>query len=414
VVAATGVVLAAGCDKKQHEGGAKSGGGSSTAAAAGASGAAPGVTATEIKIGQTMPYSGPASAYAAIGKGDVAYFKMINDKGGINGHKLNLISLDDGYAPPKAVELTRKLVEDDGVAFIFNSLGTANNSAIQRYLNDKQIPQLFVATGADKWSNPKQFPWTMGWQPSYRIEAKVYARYLLKEKPGAKVCVLFQNDDFGKDYLAGLKEGFGDQYDKLVIKTESYEVTDPTVDSQIVALQAAGCDTLVTAATPKFAAGAIRKIGDIGWKPLHIMTNVSVSITMVLKPAGLDKSTGIITAIYLKDPSDPTWANDPGLAEYRAFMKQYLPDLDPNDANTVYAYGVSMTMVKVLQQCGNDFSRDNIMRQAASLAHFTIPVAPPGIELNTSGTDFAPLAQMRLAKFNGTNFESFGDVISAD
>ncbi|HEX4417919.1 MAG TPA: ABC transporter substrate-binding protein [Kofleriaceae bacterium] len=400
VTGLAGAVVVAGCGGKK----------SADEAAAGT----PGVTATEIKIGQTMPYSGPASAYAAIGKADVAYLKMINDKGGINGRKITLISLDDAYAAPKTVELTRKLVEDDGVAFIFNSLGTAANTAIQRYLNDKKIPQLFVATGADKWADPAKYPWTMGWQPSYRTEAKIYARYLLKETPGAKVCVLFQNDDFGKDYLAGLKDGFGDQYDKLVVKTESYEVTDPTVDSQIVALQAAGCDTEITAATPKAAAGAIRKMFDIGWKPRHLLTNVSVSITTVLRPAGIEKSTGIITAAYLKDPSDPAMASDPGLAEYRAFMKQYLPDLDPSDVSTVYAYGVTMTLVKVLTQCGNDLSRANIMKQAANLSHLSLPVATPGIEVNTGAGDFKPFSQMKLAKFNGTSFETFGDVISAD
>jgi len=390
-------LAATGCNKKKAD-----------------AGATPGVTATEIKIGQTMPVSGNASAYAVIGRVDRAYFQMINEKGGINGRKITLITEDDGYAPPKTVELTRKLVEHDGVAFIFNSLGTACNSAIQRYLNDKKVPQLFVATGADKWADPAKFPWTMGWQPSYRVEAKIYARYLLKEKPNAKICVLYQNDDFGKDYLAGLKDGFGAQYDKLVVKTESYEVTDPTVDSQIVSLNAAGCDTEVTAATPKAAAGAIRKMFDIGWKPLHLLTNVSVSITAVLSPAGIEKSTGIITAVYLKDPSDPANANDPGLNEYRAFMKQYLPDANPADASAVYGFGVSATLAKVLTQAGNDLSRENIMKQAASLSHFTVPVETPGTEINTSATDFQPFSQMRLARFNGTNLEPFGEVISAD
>ncbi|HEU4729092.1 MAG TPA: ABC transporter substrate-binding protein [Kofleriaceae bacterium] len=400
-----GVLVVAGCAKKKNEGKSSSG-----ATGAASDKATPGVTATEIKIGQCMPYSGPASSYGAIGKGDVAFFKMINEKGGINGRKINLISLDDGYNPAKAVELTRKLVEDEGVAFVYNSVGTANNSAVQSYLNQKKVPQLFVATGADKWGDPGKFPWTMGWQPSYRIESKIYAQYLMKEKPAAKVCVIYQNDDFGKDYLIGLKEGFGDQYDKFVIKSVSYEVTDPTVDSQVVTMQAAGCDTVVTAATPKFAAGVIRKIFDIGWKPLHIVSNVSVSLTAVLKPAGLDKSTGIITGLYLKDPNDPALANDPGMVEYKAFMKQYLPELDPNDGNTVYAYNVSTTLAKVLTECGNDLSRENIMKHAASLSKFAIPLGLPGLEINTSATDFRPISQLQLSRFNGTNFERIADI----
>lgn len=373
-----------------------------------------GASDTEIKLGQTIPHSGPGSLYGVIGRAQAAYFEWLNEKGGINGRKINLISLDDGYSPPKAVELTRQLVENDGVAFIFNSLGTANVSATQRYLNDKKIPQLFVATGADKWGNPSKFPWTMGFQPSYREEAKIFARYLMKEKPAAKVCILFQNDDFGKDYLNGLKEGLADKYDKLVIKTESYETSDPTVDSQIISLHDSGCDTFINAATPKFAASAIRKIGDLGWKPLHLMSNVSASVTAVLKPAGLDKSTGIIIGAYLKDPGDPALANDPDLADYRQFMKEYAPDLDPNDANAAYAYAVSTTLVKVLTQCGNDLSRENIMKQAASLSHFTVPVAPPGIEINTSPTDYWPFSQMRLARFDGQHYEPFGEIINAD
>jgi branched-chain amino acid transport system substrate-binding protein len=397
LAALSGVLLVAGCKKKSE----------------GSSGM-PGVTATEIKIGQTMPYSGPASAYGAIGKADTAYFKMINEKGGINGRKITLISLDDGYTAPKAKEQTRKLVEDEGVAIVFGSVGTAPNTAVQPYLNEKKVPQLFVATGADKWADPSKNPWTMGWQPSYRTEAKIYARYLLKEKPDAKLCVLFQNDDLGKDYLAGLHDGFGDQHDKIVVKTASYEVTDPTVDSQIVTLQAAGCDTLLTAATPKAAAGTIRKVFDIGWKPFHLLSNIAVSITSVLKPAGLDKSTGVITGVYLKDPGDPTMENDPGMVEYRAFVTKYVPELDPKDANPLFAYAHSMTLVKVLTECGNDLSRENIMRQAANLTKFVVPVGIPGTEITTSKTDFRPFSQLQLARFNGTHFERFGDVLSAD
>jgi branched-chain amino acid transport system substrate-binding protein len=374
----------------------------------------PGVTATEIKIGQTMPYSGPASAYGTIGRGEVAFFKMINDNGGINGRKINLISLDDSYSPPKTVEQTRKLVESEGVAFIFNSLGTAPNTAIQKYLQQKQVPQLFVATGADKWSDFKDNPWTMGWQPSYRVEARIYAAYILKEKPDAKICVLYQNDDFGKDYLIGLKDGFGDKYAKLVAKEASYEVTDPSIDSQVVTLQAAGCNTLVTAATPKFAAQTIRKVFDIGWKPLHFMSNVSVSVASVLQPAGLDKSVGIITGAYLKDPTDPAFKDDPGMNEWRAFMKKYMPEADANDVNYVYAYGVASTLVQVLKQCGNDLSRENVMKQAANLKHLKLAVAVPGSELNTGAADFRPFSQMQLAKFNGKSFDRFGAVLSGD
>jgi branched-chain amino acid transport system substrate-binding protein len=375
---------------------------------------APGVTATEIKLGQTMPYSGPASAYAVIGKGDAAYFQMVNEKGGVNGHKIVLVSLDDGYAPPKTVEHTRRLVEKDQVAFIFNALGTATNSAIQKYLNKKGVPQLFVATGADKWSDPKGNRWTMGWQPSYRVEARIYARYIQQNKPDAKICVLYQNDDFGKDYIAGLKDVLKDGYSKKVVKEASYEVTDPTIDSQVVDLKASGCNTLVTAATPKFAAQAIRKVADIGWKPLHFLTNVSVSIAAVMKPAGMEKGVGIITGAYLKDPNDPSFKDDPAMNEWRAFMKKYNPGADPTDVNYVYAYAVSETMVQVLKQCGKDLSRENVMKQAASLKAFKPSLALPGLELTTNANDYRPFSQMQLAKFNGKSFERFGSVISGE
>jgi branched-chain amino acid transport system substrate-binding protein len=413
LAALTGVclILATGCRKKADDQGGSKPAPGATEKPAGDS-ATPGVTPSEIKIGQAMPYSGPASAYGIIGKSEAGFFKMINDKGGINGRKVNLISLDDGYNPSKAVEQTKKLVENEGVAFVFNSVGTNNNAAVQKYLNDKKVPQLFVATGADRWGDPEHFPWTMGWQPSYRIESQIYAKYLLKEKPAAKMCVLYQNDDFGKDYVKGLQEGFGKDFEKIVIKTVSYESTDPTVDSQIVTLQGAGCDTLLVAAIPKFAAQAIRKVADLGWKPMFFMTNVSVSITAVLKPAGLDKSTGIITGAYAKDPSDPSLASDPGMTEFRAWAKQYIPDIDPTDVNAVYAYGVSTTLVQVLTACGNDLSRENIMKQAASLQHAKAPVLIEGIEMNTSATDWRPLQQMQLRRFNGTNFEPFGEVMA--
>jgi branched-chain amino acid transport system substrate-binding protein len=391
VMAALGIALISGCGNKKAQ----------EASQAGA----------EIKIGQSIPYSGPASAYAMLGKGEAAYFQMINDKGGVNGHKIKFISLDDGYSPPKAVENVKKLVESENVAVIFNNVGTAHNAAIQKYLNDKKVPHLFVASGAERWGDPARFPWTMGFQPTYRGEARAYARYLKKEKPDGKLCVLYQNDDFGKEYLTGLKDEFGDQYDKVVIKTLSYEVTDPSIDSQVVSLQGAGCDALLTAATPKFAAQTIRKVSDLGWKPLHLMTNVSISRTAVLAPAGLDKSTGLISAGYIKDINDPALASDPGLNEYRAFAKQYLTGLDLTDGTLEYAYGVAQTMVQVLSQCGNDLSRENVMKQAANIKNLQLAIAAPGIVVNTGATDFHPFQQLQFARFNGNNFEPFGEVI---
>jgi branched-chain amino acid transport system substrate-binding protein len=373
---------------------------------------APGVTATEIKIGNTMPYSGPASAYGAIGKGEAAFWKMVNDQGGVAGHKIVFLSEDDGYSPPKAVEQVRKLVEQEGVAFLFNTLGTPSNTAIQKYLNQKKIPQLFVATGADKWGNYQEFPWTIGWQPSYRTEAQIYAKYILKEKPGAKIGILYQNDDFGKDYVAGVKDVLGDKFDKMVVKEVTYEVTDTTVDSQIVTLQGAGVDTLITAATPKFAAQTIRKVYDVGWKPLHFLTNVSLSVAAVMAPAGPEKGIGIITSNYGKDSTDPAWKDDAGMNEWRAFMKKYLPDVDLADNNYVYAYGVSLTMLQVLKQCNGDFSRENVMKQATNLHDLELPTGLPGIKLNTSPTNYHPIRQMQLQKWDGKTWVRFGDIIS--
>ena len=373
---------------------------------------APGVTATEIKIGNIMPYSGPASAYGVIGKGETAFWNMVNEQGGVAGHKINFITVDDGYNPAKAVEQARKLVEQDQVAFLFNPLGTPSNTAIQKYLNQAKVPQLFVATGADKWGNYKDFPWTIGWQPSYRIEAAIYAKYLLKNKPDAKLGILYQNDDFGKDYIAGMKQGLGDKYDKMIVKEVSYETSDPTVDTQIVTLQGAGVDTLLTAATPKFAAQAIRKVYDIGWKPLHLLTNVSTSVAAVLTPAGPEKAIGIVSAAYGKDPTDPTWKDDAGLNQWRAFMKKYMPDADMADANYVYAYGVSLTMLQVLKQCNGDFSRENVMKQASNLKNVELPTGLPGIEINTSPTNYHPISQMQLQKWDGKTWVLFGDIIS--
>lgn len=391
---------AAACNKKEGK-----------AAGGGAAPSAP--SAQAIKIGQTLPYSGPASAYAVIGKVEKAYFDMLNEQGGIGGRKLELVSLDDSYSPAKTVELTRKLVESEGVLFLFNPLGTAHNTATQPYLEQKKVPQLFVATGAAKFTDPSH-PLTMGWQPSYQVEASIYAKHVLADNPGAKVCVLYQNDDFGKDFLDGLKRGFAEQYDAKVVKTASYEVADPTVDSQLVSLQATGCDTLMLATTPKFGAQAIRKVFDLGWKPKRYVVNISVSINAVLTPAGLDKSTDIITATYLKDPSDPTLADDAGLKAYRDFMKARLPDVDAGDVTAVYAFGVSQTLAQVLTQCGADLSRENVMKQATNLKDFKVGVAVEGALVNTSPTDYAPFAQMQLARFNGKSFERFGDVMTVE
>jgi len=370
-----------------------------------------GATDTEIKIGQTMPYSGPASAYGTIGRAEVAYFQMINDQGGINGRKINLISLDDGYSPPKAVEQTRRLVEQDQVLAIFQSLGTPSNTAIQRYLNAQKVPQLLVATGATKWGDPKNFPWTMGWQPSYHHESVIYAKYILQNKPQAKIAVLYQNDDYGKDYLNSLRAGLGAS-SKLIVKESSYEVTDPSVDSQIVTLQSTGADTFFIFATPKFAAQAIRKTFDIGWRPLQFVNNVSASVGSVLQPAGLDKSEGLISAAYLKDPTDPQWSKDKGFKDWVDWMKKYYPQGDLSDIFNVFGYTVAQTMVQVLQQCGDDLTRENIMRQAANLKSFEAPMLLPGVKINTSATDFYPIEQMQMARFDGKRWVLFGEVLT--
>jgi len=371
----------------------------------------PGVSASEIKIGGTMPYSGPASAYGADGRAEVAYFKMINDQGGINGRKVNLMSVDDGYSPPKTVEQTRMLVEQEGVAFMFNGLGTPTQTAVEKYLNMKKVPQLFVATGADKWGDYKHFPWTIGFQPSYRIEAQIYAKYILKNKPNAKVAIIYQNDDFGKDYLNGVKDVFGDQYAKLMVKEATYEVTDPTTDSQVVGLQASGADTLVIAATPKFAAQIVRKVYDINWHPAEFLTNVSIAVGSVIKPAGVEKAVGIITGGYLKDSTDPAWDNDQGMKDWRAFMDKYMPGADQTDGNYAYGYAVAMTLAHVLKQCGDDLSRENVMKQATNIHDLEIPMLLPGIKVNTSPTNYHPLRQLQLARWNGKTWERFGGLI---
>jgi ABC-type branched-subunit amino acid transport system substrate-binding protein len=373
-----------------------------------------GATDTEIKVGNIMPYSGPASAYGVIGKTEAAYIKKINDAGGINGRKINFISYDDAYSPPKAVEQARKLVESDEVLLIFNSLGTPSNSAIQKYMNSKKVPQLFVATGATKWNDPKEFPWTMGWQPSYQSETQIYAKYLLKEKPDAKIAVLFQNDDYGKDYLKGLKDGLGAKAAKMIVAEESFETSEPTIDSHIVKLKASGADVFINIATPKFAAQAIKKVAEIDWKPLHFLNNVSASVGSVIKPAGFDNAQNIISAAYLKDASDKQWDNDPGMKEFYAFMAKDFPEGDKLDGSTVVGYGVAQTLVQVLKQCGDNLTRENIMKQAANLKDFRTEVLLPGIKINTSPTDFAPVSSLQLMRFKGERWELFGDVISAD
>ncbi len=373
----------------------------------------PGVTDTEIKLGSTMPYSGPASSYGTIGKSDAAYFAMINDQGGIDGRKVNFVSLDDAYSPPKTVEDIRQLAEQDHVLATFNTLGTPPNSAIHDYMNEKKVPQLFVATGADKWNNPKHFPWTIGFQPSYRVEARIYARYILEHVPNAKIAVLYQNDDYGKDYLTGLRQGLGDKADKMIVATKTYETTDATVDSQIVALQASGADVMFTVAIPKFAAQAIRKIYDIGWKPTHILNNVSASIKTAIQPAGPEKAIGIISSAYLKDPTDPQWQDTPEYKDWLAWMKKYNSSASTADVNNVYGYTVTQAMVAVLKQCGNDLTRENLMKQAASIHDLKLPMLLPGITVSTSANDFAPIKQLQLEKFDGKTWQLFGEVISA-
>jgi branched-chain amino acid transport system substrate-binding protein len=372
----------------------------------------PGASDTEIKIGNTMPYSGPAAPYGTIGKSEAAYFAMINEQGGINGRKINFISRDDSYSPPKTVELVRKLVEQDGVLALFQTFGTAPNSAIREYLNDNKVPQLFVRSGASKWNDPKHYPWTMGWQPSYQIEARIYARYILKNIPEAKIAVLYQNDDFGKDYLIGLRDGLGGKVDGMIVASQSYETTDATIHSQIVSLQTSGANVLLTVALPKFAAQAIRKIYEIGWKPTHILSNVSSSVGLVMRPAGPEKSVGIISATYGKDPTDPQWRDTLEYNEWLAWMKKYNTSGNVADADTVYGYSAAQTMVAVLKACGDNLTRENLMKQAASIHDLQLPMLLPGIIVSTSANDFAPIKQMRLEKFDGTTWQLFGEVMS--
>ncbi len=370
---------------------------------------APGITATEIKFGNTYPYSGPASGYATIAKTEAAYFRMINEQGGVNGRKLNFISYDDAASPPKTVEQTRRLIEQDGVAFLFNPLGTASNTAIVKYVNQKKVPHLFLATGADKWGEYKEHPWTIGWQPSYRTEAQIYAKYIQREQPNGKIGIIYQNDDFGKDYIAGVKDEIGDAIKNVV--TVSYEVTDPTVDSQLVSLKAAGVDVLISAASIKFGALIIRKVSELDWHPLHLLSNVSVSVGGVMVPAGVERGIGIISSAYLKDPTDPAWTDDADMQAWRAFMAQYYPEGDLKDSGNVYGYGLSELMIQVLRACGDDLSRGNIMRQTTSLDHVRNPILLPGITQSTSPTNYRPIRQLQMMRWNGKTWDRFGDLI---
>ena len=372
----------------------------------------PGASDTEIKIGQTIPYSGPASAYGVMGKVQAAYFRMINDAGGIHGRRIRFISLDDGYSPPKTVEMTRRLVEQEQVLFTINSLGTASNSAIHRYMNQMKVPHLFVASGASKWNDPGNFPWTLAFTASYQSEARVYAQHILLTRPAARIAVLYQNDDYGKDYLRGFTEGLGPRAASMIVAQASYEVTDATVDSQIVTLQASGADTLFNITSPKFAAQSIRRTAEIGWKPVHYLNSVSSSIAAVLKPAGLENAVGLISAQYIKVPGDPQWADDAAMKEYFSFMKKHLPELDPNDVNCSYALTVAQLTAHVLRQAGDNLTRENIMRQATSLKNLQLPLVLPGVMVSTAPDDYAIFQSLRLARFDGTTWVPFGDPVA--
>ena len=372
-----------------------------------------GASDTEIKIGNTSPYSGPASSYGTIGKVKTAFFTMINEQGGINGRKINFISLDDGYSPPKTVEQVRKLVEQDEVLLVYAPLGTPSNSAIHQYLNAKKVPQLFVATGATKWGDPEHFPWTMGWQPNYQSEAQIFVSYLLEERQTAKVGVLYQNDDYGKDYVKGFKDGLGDKAKSMIVSEVPYEVTDPTIDSQIVSLKSSGADVFFNVTIPKFAAQSIRKMAEIDWKPLHLLNSVANSVGATLKPAGLENAKDIVSTFYIKDPTDPTWKDDAGYKEWVAFMDKYYADGDKTDAGNVYGYSVAQTLMQVLKQCGDELTRANIMKQASNIKDLGLPMALPGIKVNTTPTDWYPLKQMQTGKFDGERWVLFGNVRTA-
>ena len=372
----------------------------------------PGASDTEIKIGQTMPYSGPASAYGTIGKVQAAYFKQLNEQGGVNGRKINFISLDDGYSPPKTVEMIRRLVEQDEVLLTLGTLGTPSNTAIHKYMNTKKVPHMFLATGASKWNDPKNNPWTIGFNPNYHSEGKLYAQHILANKPNAKIAVLMQNDDYGKDYFNGFKEGLGAKAASMIVSHATYEVTDPTIDSQIVTLKGSGADTFFNITTPKFAAQAIRKVSDVGWKPTHYLNQVSASVGSVLKPAGLDVSVGLISMNYIKEGADSRWDNDPTMKDFKALIKKYAPEVSPDDGNATYGYAVAQMMVQVLKQAGDNLTRENVMKQAASIKDFQIPMALPGVLASTSPTDFALFQTMQLVKFDGKTWVDFAKPVA--
>jgi branched-chain amino acid transport system substrate-binding protein len=373
-----------------------------------------GATDTEIKIGNIMPYSGPASAYGVIGRTEAAYLRKINAEGGINGRRINFISYDDGYSPPKAVEQARKLVESDEVLLIFGPLGTPSNTAIQRYMNAKKVPQLFVQTGASKWNDPHSFPWTIGWQPNYQSEARIYAKYILREKPNARIAVLYQNDDYGKDYLKGLKDGLGDRAASMIVGEDAYDLSETTIDSHVVKMKSLNADVFVDITGPKFAAQAIRKSAEIGWKPLHFLNVVSTSIGAVIKPAGFENAQGIISVAYLMDPLDPQWKNDPGMRTFDEFLAKDFPEGNRADSLVVTGFNVAQTLVQVLKQCGDNLTRENVMKQAANLKDFRTANLLPGITINTSPIDFAPIKQVQLRRFTGETWELFGPVLSSE
>jgi ABC-type branched-subunit amino acid transport system substrate-binding protein len=373
-----------------------------------------GATDTEIKIGNVMPYSGPASAYGVIGKTEAAYFNKINAEGGINGRKIRFISYDDAYSPPKTVEQARKLVESDEVLLIFNPLGTASNSAIQKYMNEKNVPQLFVASGATKWNDPKQFPWTMGWAPNYQSEGRIYAKYILKERPTGKIGILYQNDDYGKDYVKGIRDGLGAKAASMVIAERSYEISNPTIDQHVVALKSKGADIFISITTPKFAAQSIKKVAELGWRPLFLLNGVGASTGTVMKPAGLENGQNIISATYVKDPTDPQWKDDAGIKNFDAFLSKYFPEGNREDQFVMIGYNVAQTMVYVLRKCGDDLTRANIMKQAAGIKSLQLEGLLPGVTINTSATDFAPIKQFQLRKFKGERWELLGDVVSSE
>jgi branched-chain amino acid transport system substrate-binding protein len=374
----------------------------------------PGVSDTEIKIGNTGPYSGPASSYGTVPKSMAAFYRMVNDQGGVNGRKINFISYDDAYSPPKTVEQVRRLVEQDGVLLIASPLGTPTNSAIWHYMNQKKVPQLFVATGATKWDDPKHYPWTIGWQPNYQSEGRVYAAYITEHKPDGKIGVLYQNDDFGKDYLKGLKDGLGEKAKSMIVVEAAYETTDPTVDSQIISMKAADADVFVNTGIPKFAAQAIRKAAEIEWKPLHILSSIGSSVAATLKPAGLENAKDLVTDFYLKDPTDPQWQDDLGYKDWLAFMDKYYPEGDKSDSGNVYGPSVSRTVVQVLTQCGDELTRENVMKQAANIKDFTLDMLIPGIKMNTGPNDFYPIEQMQLMRFDGEAWQLFGEILDGE